>query len=204
MNKHEFSVRSATPDDDAKAIAKYLYLTDDLIYPALCSSYSDAGWIGFIRANLQNEQHVFAREHLFVAEQNARIVAACCAFRCGKPFAFLENVPQKDFENYKYVDENYFRPLLDETLHLDGIYIGNLCVAPRFRGKGVGKALLRFVIEKYSERADIFLDVLEYNRSAVELYRFFGFSVQQRHPGFGGINRADVSCLRMIRPRGVL
>lgn len=204
MSTNEFFFRSATIDDDAVAIAKCLYLTDDLIYPSLCSSYSDAGWIGFIRANLKNKQHIFAHDHLFVAEQNGQIVAVCCLFPCGEPFLFLENVPQKDLANYKYVGEHYFRPLLDELLFRDGVYINNLCVDPRCRGKGIGKALLQFAIEKFSERDDIFLDVLENNRSAVELYQFFAFQVQQRHPGFGGINQMDVPCLRLIHTRGIL
>ena len=204
MSKHEFLFRHVSPDDDPAAIAKYLYLTDDLIYPSLCSSYSDTDWIGFIRANLKNKQHIFAHDHLFVAEQNGQAVAICCLFPYGEPFLFLENVPKKDLVNYKYVGENYFHPLLDETLHLDGIYISNLCVDLHCRDKGVGKALLRFVIEKFSEHNDIFLDVLEYNRSAVELYKFFGFHVRNKHRGFGDINQTDVPCLRMIRPRGIL
>lgn len=204
MSKNEFLLRVATPDDDPTAIAKHLYLTDDLIYPSLCSSCSDTDWIGFIRGNLQNKQHIFAHDHLFIAEQNSRIVAVCCLFPCGRPFSFLENVPQKDLVHYRYVDENYFRPLLDETLSLDGIYISNLCVDPDCRERGVGKALLRFVIEMFSERGDIFLDVLENNHPAINLYQGFGFRVQQKRRGFGGIRQIDVPCLRMMRPKGVL
>lgn len=203
MNDYEITVRSADAFDDAAAIAKYLYLTDDLIYPSLCPSFSDTGWIDFIRANLQNRRHIFSAENLYVAEQNSRIVAVGCIFRCGAPFLFLEHVPLSDRAAYEHVDERYFRPLTDETAALCGMYINNLCVDPNCRGKGVGRALMQFIVEKFAGQ-DLLLDVLEDNLPAVNLYKSFGFHIQQRHPGFGGINRTDVSCFRMIRPKGVL
>lgn len=62
------------------------------------------------------------------------------------------------------------------SIACDEGYILNVAVAPEHRGKGVGRALLSFVIEKHArELSFITLEVRPSNTAAVSLYRGFGF-----------------------------
>lgn len=55
-------------------------------------------------------------------------------------------------------------------------YILNVAVFPEQRGKGIGKALVKFLLEKYkNELSFLTLEVRPSNTAAVRLYSSFGF-----------------------------
>ncbi len=60
---------------------------------------------------------------------------------------------------------------------LDEAHITTLAIHPRFRRKGFGELLLRFLIARARERgaAILTLEVRESNRAAQNLYKKFGF-----------------------------
>lgn len=60
-----------------------------------------------------------------------------------------------------------------------GIHVEDLFVPPEFRGKGVGRALLKRVAERAAERGFDWLgwNVLEWNSSAIDFYRRLGAEV---------------------------
>jgi GNAT superfamily N-acetyltransferase len=57
-----------------------------------------------------------------------------------------------------------------------GIHLEDLFVLPRFRGQGIGKALLARVAARAVERGCVRLqwDVLEWNQTAIDFYRGLG------------------------------
>jgi ribosomal-protein-alanine N-acetyltransferase len=61
----------------------------------------------------------------------------------------------------------------------EDVQINNVAVHPDVRGKGVGEALLRFVIEKVRDKGATFisLEVRMSNTAAQALYRKLGFDV---------------------------
>jgi [ribosomal protein S18]-alanine N-acetyltransferase len=57
-------------------------------------------------------------------------------------------------------------------------YIRVVCVAPAFRGQGVGSALVRFAEERiFRESPNVFLCVSSFNHGARRLYERLGFEV---------------------------
>lgn len=58
----------------------------------------------------------------------------------------------------------------------------NLAVAPEFRRRGVGRRLLRSLLDEC--RGTVFLEVRESNRAALELYQSSGFHAISRRPGY--------------------
>lgn len=57
-------------------------------------------------------------------------------------------------------------------------YIKAICVAPEFRGKGVGRAIIRFAEQRiFSESPDVFLCVSSFNRNAKRFYLRLGYKV---------------------------
>lgn len=62
------------------------------------------------------------------------------------------------------------------SVSLDEGYILNVAVHPDHRGKGFGKALVRFLIDEFGDRLSfITLEVRLSNTTAVSLYEGFGF-----------------------------
>ena len=57
-----------------------------------------------------------------------------------------------------------------------GIHLEDLFVLPRFRGQGIGKALLARVAARAAERGCVRLqwDVLEWNQTAIDFYQALG------------------------------
>ena len=57
-----------------------------------------------------------------------------------------------------------------------GIHLEDLFVLPRFRGQGIGKALLARVAARAAERGCVRLqwDVLEWNQPAIDFYQGLG------------------------------
>jgi GNAT superfamily N-acetyltransferase len=57
-----------------------------------------------------------------------------------------------------------------------GIHLEDLFVLPRYRGQGIGKALLAKVAARAAERGCVRLqwDVLEWNQTAIDFYRGLG------------------------------
>lgn len=198
MQTADIQYRFATAEDDAAAIAKYLYLTDGYIYPTLCGTFSDPEWVDFIRKNLKEPTHIFFVKHLIVALFQGQIVGVCCFFPCGEEFPFVQNAPKHALQDYLYLEETYFLPLYRELASERGVYINNLCVEPACRRLGIGRGLMDFLIKQTSE-TDVILDVVADNSAAIALYREMGFEPQTRYMGFGGKANAPVPCLQMRR-----
>lgn len=77
--------------------------------------------------------------------------------------------------------------------------LGDIAVSARHRGRGVGTALLRSVIEDARGRGvrRVFLEVREGNADAISLYRRFGFREVGRRPDYYRQPREDA--LVMVR-----
>jgi ribosomal-protein-alanine N-acetyltransferase len=57
-------------------------------------------------------------------------------------------------------------------------YIKAVCVAPEFRGRGLGRTLIRFAEQRiFTESPNVFLCVSSFNRSAKRWYRNLGYRV---------------------------
>jgi ribosomal-protein-alanine N-acetyltransferase len=64
------------------------------------------------------------------------------------------------------------------TCVLNEAHILNLCVNPKHQGRGLGKMMLEFLLEKASEKRSlqVFLEVRESNQVAQSLYENNGFN----------------------------
>ncbi len=80
---------------------------------------------------------------------------------------------------YRGVALSRFIPPVDEAM----VYIGHFCVAPEWRGRGVGTCLLEDQIAVAREKGYrvAALDVAETNPRAEKLYRGLGFEAVQKH-----------------------
>jgi len=83
----------------------------------------------------------------------------------------------------------------------DEAHILNLCVAEDYRGRGVGKLMLRSLIERATAAGmgEAFLEVRPSNTAAIRLYLSFGFEqVGMRRGYYQAVNgREDAAVLRL-------
>ncbi len=68
----------------------------------------------------------------------------------------------------------------------DTMDINNICVSREFRGRGIGRRLLRECLDiaQKKEVRTVFLEVRRSNRPAINLYRSFGFSYVATRRGY--------------------
>ena len=80
----------------------------------------------------------------------------------------------------------------------DQAELGNIAVAPEWRGRGVGTRLLEAVIERVAERGvrELYLEVRVSNEVAQRLYRKYGFREvgRRRHYYVAPVEDALVLC----------
>lgn len=69
---------------------------------------------------------------------------------------------------------------------LDEVHLLNICIAPEFNRKGLGRVLLQHLISKAIERnaSVFFLEVRASNRSAIDLYFSEGFNEVGLRPNY--------------------
>jgi ribosomal-protein-alanine N-acetyltransferase len=69
---------------------------------------------------------------------------------------------------------------------LDEVHLLNICIAPRFNRKGLGRVLLKHLISTAVERnaSVFFLEVRVSNRSAIDLYFSEGFNEVGVRPNY--------------------
>ena len=72
--------------------------------------------------------------------------------------------------------------LVSRTLAEDEREILNLAVGPDFRRKGVARALFESAMQNFS--GDVFLEVRESNRTAIDFYKSLGFKELSRRAGY--------------------
>ena len=193
-------LRRATPNDSAREIAKCIYQTDPYIYPAFCESEDDNDWVSLIEKCLLDEGNLFFFENLFVGELEGRIVAVACIIPCGKKIGFLDKnlIPPPLLAGAEKVEKGYFIPLFEDNQALtSGRNLVNLCVDKDYRSRGIGKALLRYLLILYEEEP-FYLDVIANNAVALNLYRSLGFSPLKEYSGFSADENL-LPCLHMKR-----
>jgi ribosomal-protein-alanine N-acetyltransferase len=84
----------------------------------------------------------------------------------------------------------------------DEVHLGNIAVAPEWRGHGIADALLDDLIRegKLRDSSYIVLEVRESNEAAIRLYQRYGFDVMAVRRGYYQNNGEDaLIMIRMLR-----
>ena len=176
--------RPCLPTDDFGAVALCLYQTDPYIYPHLCNGDKESA-LSLLTQCISLKSNVFYYENLIVAEAEGKIVGVICAISYKKTYSFLDGltVPEKYLPFVRAVNKGYFLPLFEETRHLDGENIVNVCTLDTYRKKGVGSALLGYYLQRVKD-APVYLDVIADNASAIRLYEKYGFRLVEERNGY--------------------
>lgn len=76
-------------------------------------------------------------------------------------------------------------------LIIDEVHITNIAIHPNYRGKGLGKELLKYSIDDYSNIRikGVTLEVNVNNEVAINLYKDSGFEIVGKRPGYYSNNQ---------------
>ncbi|OXA97187.1 GNAT family N-acetyltransferase [Flavobacterium oncorhynchi] len=156
---------------DSKYIAPILLLAmEDIIYKFICKDdYNSA--LEFLQHFVETENNQYSYQNCYVAEADNEIIGAVNLYD-GADLQKLRN------PIIEYVRNNYnpdFDPE-DET-QAGEYYIDSLGINPKHQGKGIGSAILQFLIDKYVHKNKETLGLLveEDNPNAKKLYLKLGF-----------------------------
>lgn len=156
---------------DSKYIAPILLLAmEDIIYKFICKDdYNSA--LDFLQHFVETENNQYSYQNCYVAEADNEIIGAVNLYD-GADLQKLRN------PIIEYVRSNYnpdFNPE-DET-QAGEYYIDSLGINPKHQGKGIGSAILQFLIDKYVHKNKETLGLLveEDNPNAKKLYLKLGF-----------------------------
>ena len=186
--------------DNLIRISELIYDTDPYIYPCMFRSKEDALCL-LPNVFHQREDTMFRANNLYIAEHEGIIVGlilwckgpldwnsrSLCEHAASAGTSLSPHFPlvqTRYFESYKAVPE-------------DTISLINVCVAQRFRNRGVCSLLLHsFISEHAGEKMELY--VLAENAPAIKVYDCAGFRTIGTIQGFSSDHR-ELPCLQMER-----
>lgn len=158
---------------DYKAIAQCLMLAMEDIFYVFIGENSKEKAIAFLEQLIHKKGNQYSYENCWVATSANEIVGAGLIYDGSKLRQLREAVAQE----IKKVFNRAFNPE-DET-QTGEYYIDCIGILPNQQGKGVGSALIKFLIDHYVHQRKKTLGLLveKNNSSAKNLYLKLGFEV---------------------------
>ena len=171
-------IRPMLASDDAIAVAKLLYATDDFLFPFLFGNPIKA--IPRLAQLVKRDHNAFSYHHI-VLDIETEIRGLLLIND-----DLHDRLETQDFWNAfsigalirLMIRQFLLFPVLRHSVS-HGRYIQNICVSPLLRGKGIGSNLLEDAISRAKEDKIAFLqlDVDIHNPGALRLYQKYGFKI---------------------------
>lgn len=173
-------VRELTLKDDLYKAAELIYKTDDFIFPFIFGKQNKA--IPIIKKLIALENNDFSYQRIYCMDDMG-IQGILIGY---DPVEIDSRKENRDFlksfslgSMVRLIKKSYIiEPVLDKK-DIKGLYIQNICVDERFRGKGIGSSLIDYFFQ-YAQSKNyncVFLDVGIKNETAKRLYEKKGFHV---------------------------
>jgi len=202
----EIIFRRATANDDFKQIAKLIYDTDPYIYPFWFNN-DENKCLDFFKNEIVKDGFIFNYNNLYVAydTMSNNIVGVICAIDKSVDLKYDYEILENVNNNYKVTIREYIKPILKEVDEYDNetIYIPNVCIDKKLRGKKIGTRLLGYFISQMEKNGfnKFALDCLLHNLQAKNLYHGLGFREMKLIEGFTG-DDSVVEVVSFLRKKG--
>lgn len=156
---------------DAPQLAAYLLLAmEDIVYDFIGTADRDRA-LNFLHYFTARKGNQYSYQHCHVIEIEGKVQAAVCIY----DGALLDTLRAPVAEYVREVMEKDFDPGLETEA--GEYYIDSLGVDPTLQGKGIGAAMLKYLIEEYVHQQGHVLGLLvdKDNPAAKRLYLRLGF-----------------------------
>lgn len=165
-------IRKATKTD-SEAIARYLLLAmEDIVFEFIGERNAEKA-MSFMQHLTGTENNQYSYQNCWVVEEEGEVIAAVTLYDGGQLEVLRAPVAQ-------YIEQEYNRPFNPENETQAGeFYVDSFGVDPGQQGKGIGSALLQFLIDEYVHKNGQKLGLLvdKENPGAKKLYLKLGFQV---------------------------
>ncbi|EPR71147.1 GNAT family N-acetyltransferase [Cyclobacterium qasimii] len=165
-------IRRATKAD-AEIITEHLFLAMDEILYAFIGMKDKKKAKTFLHYFVEKENNQYSYKNCLVAESEKEVIGSLNIYD-GQQLESLREPIIAYIKTHFGIDFNH-----EEETQEGEYYIDCLGVSEKHRGKGVGTALLKFIIEKYDQKT-VGLLVEEGNPNAEKLYLKLGFELVGR------------------------
>lgn len=180
-------IRKMQKSDDVLKTAELIYETDDFIFPFLFGKKEKAIWKLSKLVSLENNAFSYNR---ILVDQEKDAIRGILIENSQKHNRLETRDFLKTFRFWSlvrlFLGQALLFPILSSQFR-GGRYIQNLSVDPRFRGQGIGTALMKAEIARAeAEKAThLFLDVSKKNEGAFKLYKKLGFQIVKKRRIWG-------------------
>ncbi|MDW7739024.1 MAG: GNAT family N-acetyltransferase [Bacillota bacterium] len=169
---------------DARLVATLIYSADQEFNTIVYGEKENG--INAIEKMMQMEYNYFTYPHVNCAvTDEGEVVGVLVGFE-GKEKKALDQVSGKCFaQAFGFLTfliriPSYMRlsGISWKEIDDDGYMVNSLCVAPDYRGKGIGSKMMEWVFSKHKK---VYLDVNIYNEKAQSFYERLGFEPESRN-----------------------
>lgn len=186
-------VRKLKLTDDLAQVARLIYDTDAFIFPYLYKNDVTGAVPTLIK--MVERDTIYNYRNITVAVLGKEVVGIIIAKET--PIVMNEEemkgcivCNEEGGKRFKKTYDEYYKLFEDEP---QGVYIANVCVDKRYRGRGIAKQMLAAFLKEEPQKT-YHLETVKDNPSALKLYQGLGFEIVTEYLGF-----VDVPCYRMIR-----
>jgi len=180
-------IRKMQKNDDVLKTAELIYGTDDFIFPFLFGKKEKAIWKLSKLVSLENNAFSYNR---IIVDSERDLIRGILIENDQKHNRLETRDFLKTFGFWSLVRLFFGQILLFPILshkQSEGRYIQNVSVDPRFRGLGIGTALVKTAIARADadKATGLFLDVSKKNEGALKLYKKLGFEIVKKRRIWG-------------------
>jgi len=166
---------------EATEIAKLMLLAmRDIVY-SFIGEENEQRAIRFLQSMISKKGNQYSFENIVVAEHDSILIGQICCYPGKDVFQLRKPILAELAQNYgRKID-------LELETQAGEVYIDSLAVSPLARGRGIGKMLLLYAIDRYCKRQNSLLGLLvdRDNPNAKKLYLQLGFREGGRKHIFG-------------------
>jgi ribosomal protein S18 acetylase RimI-like enzyme len=174
-------------NDDVLKTAELIYGTDDFIFQFLFGKKEKAIWKLSQLVSLENNAFSYNR---IIVDSERDLIRGILIENDQKHNRLETRDFLKTFGFWSlvrlFLGQILLFPILSHK-QSEGRYIQNVSVDPRFRGLGIGTALVKTAIARAEEdkTTGLFLDVSKKNEGALKLYKKIGFEIVKKRRIWG-------------------
>lgn len=171
----KMKIRQATIEDSL-IITDLMFLAMEEILYKLIGIEDVEKAKAFLLHFVEKEDNQYSYKNCTVAELENKVVGSINIYDGGRFEVLIKPIAV-------YLKENFSIDLkLEKETEQGEYYIDTIGVSPNYQGQGIGSKLLKFIIEKYTERNQYTIGLLvdEDNPNAEKLYLSLGFQFVER------------------------
>ena len=171
-------------EHDLEMVSELIYETDQNLFSTFLDKKRNNA-VKKLKKLIMAGKNSYGYEHVYIAQDDdGEMIGILVAFRGDEVNLFEESrIFWHTMNFFDFLKLTMIKPVYDKitasSIKGEDFYIGNLVVAPEYRGQGVGTEIIKssFQIAREKKCKRVLLDVIFENYKAKKLYERIGFII---------------------------